>query len=188
MPESALSVARKQVRTRYGKVFESKASDALVLSIAQPLAFSPASAVGRTFALAGGPGTTIVELGRPAAPRQVVPEGGHAALRRERAARLCETFYEQAAPLRERMGQAQGPREVAAPGTPSSLTQLCWLNSTLRTVANLPALADLAHDSKVERIGCHVCSSRTPAPSARKICCVARPTGGARTLPARASW
>ncbi|HYL04689.1 MAG TPA: S8 family serine peptidase [Thermoanaerobaculia bacterium] len=79
--------------------------------------------------------------------------GAVSMLRRLRAAQLRESFYEAAAPLRERMGQAAGLRQDAAPGTPGSITQVCWLNSTLRTVANLPALADVAHDSKVERIG-----------------------------------
>ncbi|HVR10377.1 MAG TPA: hypothetical protein VMW75_20190, partial [Thermoanaerobaculia bacterium] len=53
MANSTLSIARKQVRAKYGKAFESKASDALVLSIAQPLAFPAAmtGARGVTFAL-----------------------------------------------------------------------------------------------------------------------------------------
>jgi serine protease AprX len=134
-----------------------------------------ARAAGAPQVAASGPATAVIELGRPKASSPVLPEGGHAAreqlsstlervgaasgvaaatmLRGMRAARLRESFYEAAAPLRERMGQASGPRQDAAPGTPSSITQVCWLNATLRTVANLPALADVASDSKVERIG-----------------------------------
>jgi serine protease AprX len=38
-------------------------------------------------------------------------------------------------------------------GLTTPLTQVCWLNRTLKSVAHLPALAEVAQDSNVERIG-----------------------------------
>jgi len=197
---STLSIARKQVRAKYGKAFESKASDALVLSIAQPLAFPAAMAGARgvTFALPllvepetargeafrgalpaaavqGGPSTAIIELGMPAPRRVVVAEASYPAfdrlsstlaelgaasaadaasvMRRLHAFRLRAAFYQAAAPLREQIGRTAGAVTAGAPGTPISTTQMCWLNASMRTLANLPALADVAQDSTVQRIG-----------------------------------
>ncbi|MBV8199816.1 MAG: S8 family serine peptidase, partial [Acidobacteria bacterium] len=200
MPESALSSARKEVRTRLGKAFESKASDALVFSIARPfeLASSTPRAQPILFALPlkaspegggraalrtnaleppawSGPATAIVELAPPeqwateveAAGRQrrreLSPElqqlssaagaSDSSVLRRLRASRLREAFYRAAAPLRESLGRVAATREYDPPGTARPITELCWLNSSLRTAANLSALADVADDPKVERFG-----------------------------------
>jgi serine protease AprX len=200
VPPSQLSDARKQVRNAYGTAFESKASDALVLSIAQPLtlstSFSAARqvvfAVGPPLAAAAGPrgaalpeaaaapgqaSSVILELSSPDAVQPAAVEAGGPAwqelsasleklgaastadaasvVRRLRATQLREAFYKNVSSLREQIGRLVGgarPEAVLAAG-PQALTEVCWLNGTLRTVAHFPALAEVAQDSKVERIG-----------------------------------
>ncbi|MEA2601285.1 MAG: serine protease AprX [Acidobacteriota bacterium] len=192
---SQLSEARKQVRNAYGKEFESKASDALVLSIAQPLAFSTAFKKDVTFAMGprpateglgmaaaagppsgGGPSSVILELSRPAPTKAATAavEAAHPAwqelsasleklgaastanalsvVRRMRAAEARDAFYLSVGNLREQIGRQVGVRPETATG-PQPVTQVCWLNSSMRTVAHLPTLAEVAQDSKVERIG-----------------------------------
>src|SRR6266545_1946404 len=194
---SAISEARKQVRNAYGAAFASKASDALVLSIAQPLTLRQESAVrGITFASGttlrfspeevgaasvavapmAGPSIVIVELSQPKPRPKVEVEPTHPALkdlsatlgklglesvadaasvvRRLRAAQMRDAFYYQVGSLREQIGRSVGMHsEMVAPGMARPTTQVCWLNSSLRTAAHLPTLAEVAHDSKVERIG-----------------------------------
>ncbi|HEV7784801.1 MAG TPA: hypothetical protein VGQ28_05645, partial [Thermoanaerobaculia bacterium] len=200
MPPSPLSEARKQVRNAYGAAFESKASDALVLSIAQPLTLSTSFSAARQVAFAvgpplgaaaasrgaalqeavtapGQPSSVILELERPKTGQPAAVEAAHPAwqeltssleklgaastadatsvVRRLRATQLREAFYKSASSLREQIGRSFGsarPEAVLAAG-PQALTEVCWLNGTLRTVAHLPTLAEVAQDSKVERIG-----------------------------------
>lgn len=201
---SLLSQARQQVRNTYGKALEAKASDALVLSIAQPLALAEASRRVRTVSFAvnppltaaaeslggaaalgtavrgaaGGPATAILELAGPSAPRQKVaaesvPPGlrklsdalaeagagraGEAAalLRRLGASEARETFYRLAGPLREQLGRMAGSvrPESLGPGVARPVTEICWLNASMRTICHLPALAEVAADPAVQRIG-----------------------------------
>ncbi len=197
MPSTPLSEARKQVRNAYGAAFASKASDALVLSIAQPLTLRQESVTrGITFAMGpplrvsaeargavsvavapvAGPSTVIVELSHPTSGRKVEVDSAHPAwqdlaatleklglesvmdassvVRRLRATEMRDAFYQQVGSLREQIGRAANVRpETTASGTSRPSTQVCWLNSTLRTAAHLPTLAEVAHDFKVERIG-----------------------------------
>jgi serine protease AprX len=181
---SQLSEARKQVRARYGKDFESKASDALVLSIAQPLAFAAksggfslgmrAATEGLGMAPAAGPSSVIVEIARPEPAKKVAVEAAHPAwqelsasleklgqtsaanavsvVRRMRAAEVRDAFYQSVGTLREQIGRNVGVRPETATGS-QPVTQVCWLNSSMRTVAHLNTLAEVAQDSKVDRIG-----------------------------------
>lgn len=197
MADSQLIQARREVRQRYGTAFEAKASDALVVRIARPVAFSlgkPSKVLeGRTFsgfrprALRGGmeavlsvedlaeaAGTpldyAIVEMVTPteplATPGAVAVEAlqhvGMAldtlapgespmrAVRRLRASAARDSYERRAAPIREYLGRLSR-RQRAAPNQP--LTEVCWLNECLRTVANLPALASAAEDPAITRIG-----------------------------------
>ncbi|MFY9826063.1 MAG: S8 family serine peptidase [Thermoanaerobaculia bacterium] len=196
MAANPLSEARKQVRNAYGAAFESKASDALVLSIAQPLTLSTSFSAARQVAFAvgpplaargaalpeaatapGQPSSVILELARPETAPPAAVEAAHPAwqelsssleklgaastadaasvVRRLRATQLREAFYKSASSLREQIGRSFGgarPEAVLAAG-PQALTEVCWLNNTLRTVAHLPTLAEVAQDSKVERLG-----------------------------------
>ena len=183
MAVSPLSEARKQVRNRYGKDFESKASDALVLSIAQPLAFAATSsafslgvrAATEAFgAASAGPSFVIVEIDRPKPSKAAATEAAQPAwkelaasleklgpastanavsvVRQMRAAQTRDAFYQSVGNLREQIGRTVGVRTETASG-PQPLTQVCWLNSSMKTVAHFDALAEIAQDSKVERIG-----------------------------------
>lgn len=197
MPDSTLSEARKQVRNAYGKAFEAKASDAFVLSIAQPIAFStsftrsrgvafavrPALAAveaagpGAAPAAAQGPASAILELKAPEPAARAAAEASHpawqeissgleklgmagaadaaSAVRHLRAAQMRNAFYEAVGSLREQIGRQTGDvrPETALSGSPQPVTQVCWLNATMRTVAHLPTLAEVAEDPKIERIG-----------------------------------
>lgn len=202
---SQLSEARKQVRNDYGKAFESKASDALVMSIARPAVFSTTFAPKRnlTYAVSAAPihvateargrvaplaapgvprpSTAIIELAVPPRSKSRIPSveavriagkglarsleevgatkgkaGVESLLRQLRATQIRKAVYAAAAPLRVTMGQNATTallETVPFRGTPNRVTQVCWLNSTLRTVADLPALAEVAHDKNVQRIG-----------------------------------
>jgi serine protease AprX len=201
MPNNALSEARKQVRNAYGEAFESKASDALVMSIAQPVAFSThftrsrgvsfalgtqlqvtSEAVGGASSVAtavpvsmSGPSTAIIELSMPEPVAPVDVEAGHSAwqelastlstlglggaagadsvVRGLRAAQTRDAFDRAAGPLREQIGRIAGGARPQTTGLTTPLTQACWLNRTVRAVAHLPALAEVAQDVNVERIG-----------------------------------
>jgi serine protease AprX len=124
----------------------------------------------------GAPSTTILELSAPAPAKPALLEPGHpvwqdlaatlaklgpassadvtSVVRRLRAAERRDAFYKAAGPLREQIGRLTGgPRpESAGSAGPQPVTQVCWLNATMRTVAHLPALAEVAQDSTVERI------------------------------------
>ena len=192
MATSQLSEARKQVRNKYGKDFEAKASDALVLCLAQPLAFQDYSdklgvkfavasrqatteALGMTAApAAAGPSSVIVELSRPEPPKTPAVEAAHPAMRdlnaalemvapgsgpsaanvvrQVRAAQARDAFYQSVGSLREHIGRQMGVRPETATGS-QPLTEICWLNSSIRTVASPNTLAEVAQDSKVERLG-----------------------------------
>ncbi len=192
MATSQLSEARKQVRNKYGKEFEAKASDALVLCLAQPLAFQDYSdklgvkfavssrqvmteALGMTAApAAAGPSSVIVELSRPEPPKTPAVEAAHPAMRdlnaalesvapgsaanaasvvrQVRAAQARDAFYQSVGSLREHIGRQAGVRPETAAGS-QPLTEICWLNSSIRTVAQPNTLAEVAQDSKVERFG-----------------------------------
>jgi serine protease AprX len=213
MPESGLSQARRQVHKAYGKAFASKASDALLLSIAQPLVFSAtfrpqgvsfavrpplrvtAEAMGGAAPQAvGGPSTAILEIrstepGRRAAGEsspeawqdlsstleRVRPANGAdiaSVVRRLRATERRDAFYREVGSLREQFGRLAGEvrPESAASAGPQPVTQVCWLNSTMRTVAHLPTLAEVAQDAKVDRIGLpRLLKSEAAAASARDV-------------------
>ncbi len=91
-------------------------------------------------------------------PDEEVPlQAGHL-LRQAKIVAARNNFYQTAGAIRneiERLARGffrPGPETTASPQFPSSVTEVCWLNRSVRTYTNPRALADLVADKNIERI------------------------------------
>lgn len=197
MPDSALTTARKEIRNHYGKTFAEKASDALVLRLARPVAFAAAlpkavlagqaylgarlapaafgaeamapAPVAAAPAASSAPQLAVIEMPSQPVPSVTPSKAALAALgeslktlvpgelpaplraaRKLQASALRDAFERAAAPIREELGR-HVPRRRASGR--EQLTELCWLNESLRTLANIPAIALVAEHPSITHIG-----------------------------------
>lgn len=83
---------------------------------------------------------------------------GAAFLRQARTTALREQFYRMAGPVRDELERTSNglfalrPEAITAGGLPTSITQVCWLNESLRTWTDPRALALVAEDARVSQV------------------------------------
>lgn len=173
--------ARAEVRRSLGNALESKASDSFCLQHQHRAArgFTVLEAIGP--AAAGPPAATIVEFGdapivapdalpipsaglatiiealRPTAPPDTLLRAtslfrqAHIVSSRNAGYQLISPVYDEierlsASPLRPSL------EVLGAPQVPTLVTQICWLNRTVRTWVGPESLAEVAADTAVSRI------------------------------------
>ncbi len=177
-----LAAARDGVRQALGAAFAEKATDEFCLShrrrAARSGAFFGLEALAAP-AAAGPPAATIVEFGGPpgaaAAPadwsqvnaaaqmlRAALPGDGtvraSGVLRQAYVASARNACYNLLTPVYDEIERLSGgplqpgPEVVGAAQIPTLVTQICWLNRSLRTWAGAESLADVATDSRVTGI------------------------------------
>lgn len=99
--------------------------------------------------------TEVMESGR--SEPDVLPVYAAQLLRHAKIMSVRDNFLKIAGPITDEIerggsGFARGFAEAAAPQPSASLTQVCWLNRTLRSRADPRTLAEIAVDDSVERI------------------------------------
>ena len=160
--KSAIARCRTTVANEYGKAFASKASDHLCQALATVQAF-------RTEAVAPKPRPTILEFSEPrmkssefnkyiaalAGAIETVPPALH------RIARIRlrrDSFTKQIAGIatqldhRAQMLFPAGVEAIASPTTPSSVVEICWLNSTMRTYLDPRSLREAASETTLQQL------------------------------------
>ena len=157
----ARAESRKRCADRYGKDFAQKASDRLI----QALDIRMSSAVREMVAPPPEQQSMVLEMATPEPtpppPPAMVGAAREAAIvaagsRTNRVSALRESFYASISVMRAEL-EKKLPKSVAPMRETAvdlgSATDVCWLNGTMRTLAPPKALADIAGDPKVTRIG-----------------------------------
>jgi serine protease AprX len=167
--------ARKRMRDQFGTELASKATEAFLLTfdvgqegVGEPQAvieFSPpterlregqaAIQEVRTTAIWDDVKTA---LRATSAPEQGLMLRSELLLRQAMITPLRNDFHQAAGVIADELERATSERlspgpEATGPGlAPAPTTQICWLNRTVRTVADPGTLAEVAADPKIERV------------------------------------
>jgi serine protease AprX len=122
---------RKRIEDRWGKAFASKCSKALVQRLTAPAR----EAAGGAGVLTG----VVLEFAEQT-PEAILPQ--RATSRTQRLASMRDAFYKLASPVR-----AAVEKNSAVPAV-----QICWLNSTMRVVGQIPAMSEVAHHRDLQML------------------------------------
>ncbi|HEV3041656.1 MAG TPA: S8 family serine peptidase [Candidatus Angelobacter sp.] len=153
---------RATVANEYGKAFASKASDRLCQALATVRSF-------QTEAAAPQPRPTILEFSEPQIKSAefnkriavLAGEAEAAPLALHRIARIHlqrDSFAKQIAGVatqlerRAQMLFPAGLEAIASPTTPSSVVEICWLNSTMRTYLDPRSLREAASEATLQQL------------------------------------
>jgi serine protease AprX len=160
--EGQLTTARKAVRNQYGASFASKATDRLCQALSTVSLFALESAGPR-------PRPVILEFSAPAvndgevAKRVAAMAGAESvttpsALRTARRQYMRDQFQIRIAPLTASLEKSSkpvfpaGPEATVSATTPSTVVEVCWLNSTLRTLVDPRGLRELASETTLNQL------------------------------------
>jgi serine protease AprX len=104
----------------------------------------------------GGVVREVMETGR--SEPHILPVQAARLLRHVKVTSLRDNFFKITGPITDEIERGArgffraGPEAAASPQMPSSVTQVCWLNRTVRTWVHPRTLAEVVADPSVERV------------------------------------